>query len=242
MGYTLVTGATSDIARQICKTLEENGHNLFLTDLKQEDLDNAVMNLQEPSNHRCLSLDLSDVEMAKEKFQSYMLDNGIQINNVVFAAGIFAIKPLRVIDYHFIKMNFDIALFSTFAITQILTSRKVNKDALKSIVLISSVSAVMGTKGYTVYGAVKAGMLGFMKSLAAELSPKTRVNAVLPGGIKTRTTQYLYEASEGKLNPRYLLGEGSPRDIANIVEFLLSDKAKWMTGQEIIVDGGLTIC
>ena len=242
MSYTLITGATSDIGRQICKTLEDNGHFLLLTDLKQEDLNETVSGLHNPEKHRALSLDLSDVEEAKVSLQSYIMENDIQISHAVFAAGIFAIKPLRVLDYTFIKRNFDIALFSIFEITQLLASKKVNKDALKCIVMISSVSAIMGTKGYTVYSAVKSGMLGLMKSLAAELSPKVRVNAVMPGGVRTRTTQFLYEANEGFMNPRYLLGEGSPVDIANAVEYLLSEKSKWMTGQEIVVDGGLMSC
>ena len=242
MSYTLITGATSDIGRQICKTLEDNGHFLLLTDLKQEDLNETVSGLQNPEKHRVLSLDLSDVEEAKGILQSYILGNDIQISHAVFAAGIFAIKPLRVLDYAFIKKNFDIAIFSIFTITQLLASKKVNKDALKSIVMISSVSAIMGTKGYTVYSTVKAGMLGLMKSLAAELSPKVRVNAVMPGGVKTRTTQFLYDANDGVINPRYLLGNGTPEDIANAIEFLLSSKSKWITGQGIIVDGGLTCC
>lgn len=242
MSYTLVTGATSDIGRQICKTLEINGHILLLTDLKQEDLNDSINELQNPEKHRALALDLSEVENAKTTLQSYIVDNDIQISHAVFAAGIFAIKPLRILDYAFIKKNFDVALFSIFAITQLLASKKVNKDALKSIVMISSVSAIMGTKGYSVYSSVKAGMLGLMKSLAAELSPKVRVNAVLPGGVRTRTTQFLYDANEEETNPRYLLGEGSPEDITNTVEFLLSDKTKWITGQEFVVDGGFTCC
>ena len=82
-------------------------------------------------------------------------------------------------------------------------------------------------------------MLGLMKSLAAELAPKVRVNAVMPGGIRTRTTNFMYEAQDAP-NPRYLLGDGEKADVANMVEFLLSDKARWVTGQEFIVDGGLT--
>lgn len=242
MGYTLVTGATSDIGRQICKTLEANGGDLLLTDLVQEDLNETIHGLQNPERHRCLSIDLSEVEVAKSILRSYIQENDIQISHVVFAAGIFAIKPLRALNYDFIKKNFDIALFSIFAITQLLISKKVNRNALKSIVMISSVSAIMGTKGYTVYGAVKAGMLGMVKSLAAELSPKIRVNAVMPGGVRTRATQFLYEANNNVATSRYLLGEGSPEDIADAVYYLLSDKSKWMTGQQLIIDGGLTTC
>jgi len=239
MAYTLVTGATSDIGRQICKTLEASGHSLLLTDLLPDALENTKFQLASPEKHFTLSLDLSDVEGAKVELTDFISSNGIFVSGVVFAAGIFSIKPIKIVDYAFLKKNFDIALFSIFGITQVLTAKKVNASNLSSIVMISSVSAIMGTKGYTIYGAVKGAMLGLLKSLAAELSPNVRVNAILPGGVRTRTTNFLYENQESP-NPRYLLGDGEPVDIANIIDFLMSDKAKWITGQEFVVDGGLT--
>lgn len=239
MAYTLVTGATSDIGRQICRTLEASGHALLLTDLQQEALEDAKASLANPDKHLTLSLDLSDVEGAKAGLIDFINAGRLQIGGAVFAAGIFSIKPVKTVEYDFLKKNFDIALFSIFALTQALTAKKVNADNLKSIVMVSSVSAIMGTKGYTVYGAVKGAMLGLLKSLAAELSPRVRVNAVLPGGVRTRTTNFLYENQETP-DPRYLLGNGEPADIANVIDFLMSEKAKWITGQEFVVDGGLT--
>lgn len=239
MMYTLVTGATSDIGRQICRTLEQAGHSLLLTDLSEEALKETVSGMVIPDRHKTLALDFSDVENAKKILKGYLVSDDVAVGYAVFAAGVFSVKPLRMIDYGFLKMNFDIALFSIFEIVQLLSSKKVNSDNLKSVVMISSVSAIMGTKGYCVYSAVKAAMIGLMKSMAAELSPKTRVNALLPGGIKTRTTSFLFE-SMGEGNPRYLLGNGTPSDIADMVNFLVSDKSRWITGQEFIVDGGLT--
>ena len=119
-------------------------------------------------------------------------------------------------------------------------SKRINSKNLTGIVFLSSVSAVLGTKGYSTYSAVKAGMLGLMRSLAAELAPHVRVNAVLPGGIRTRATNFIYENQDAS-DPRYLLGEGQKTDIADMIDFLLSDKSRWITGQEFVVDGGLTI-
>lgn len=238
--FTLITGATSDIGRQICTTLESAGHSLIMTDLDESTLLEARSGLQHPELHKILALDLSEVEQAEVKLTEFLTQEQLQVSNAVFAAGIFSVKPNKLANYTFVKKNFDIALFSIFAITRMLTSKKVNSDNLQGIVMISSVSAIMGTKGYTVYGAVKASMLGLMKSLATELAPRVRVNAVLPGGIRTKTTNFMYEMQEAP-NPRYLLGDGEKTDISNMVEFLLSDKARWITGQEFIVDGGLTI-
>lgn len=239
MMYTLVTGATSDIGRQICKTLELAGHSLLLTDISEDALKETISGLEFTGRHKILALDFSDVDNAQKTLKGFLADGNVAVSNAVFAAGVFSIKPLRMIDYDFLKMNFDIALFSIIKLLQLLSSKKVNSENLKSVVMISSVSAIMGTKGYCVYSAVKAAMIGLMKSMAAELSPKTRVNAVLPGGIRTRTTNFLFE-SMSEDNPRYLLGNGSPSDIAEMVSFLLSDKSHWITGQEFIVDGGLS--
>lgn len=240
MNYTLITGATSDIGIQICKTLEESGRYLLMTDLKKEALEEVRNNLKNPNQHEVLALDLSNVEQSKETLASFLKEKGINVSKAVFAAGIFAVKPLRMIDYNFLKMSYDIAVFSIFSLMQVIASKKTNGDALESVVVISSVNAKMGVKGYSVYGSLKASMLGLMKSLAVELAPRVRVNAVMPGGIKTRTTQFLFDA-EGGINPRYILGEGNSLNVANMIEFLLSDKSDWITGQEFVVDGGLTV-
>lgn len=240
MYYTLITGASSDIGIQICKTLEDSGHCLLMTDLKQEALEEARNSLQNPNQHQVLALDLSNVEQSKEALTVFLKEKGINVSKAVFAAGVFAVKPLRMIDYNFLKLSYDIAVFSIFSIMQVIAAKKINGDALESVVVISSVNARMGVRGYSVYASLKASMLGMMKSLAVELAPRVRVNAVMPGAIKTRTTQFLFNAEEG-INPRYVLGEGKSQDVSNTIDFLLSDKSRWITGQEFVVDGGLTI-
>jgi NAD(P)-dependent dehydrogenase (short-subunit alcohol dehydrogenase family) len=238
--FVLITGATSDIGMQICATLEASGCQLLMTDLEENALTEARSALLYPQKHRILALDLSDVEQAETTLSEFMTKEQLHVSNAVFAAGVFSVKPLKMINYAFLKKNFDIALFSIFALTRVLTSKKVNSDYLHGVVMISSVTAIMGTKGYCIYGAVKAAMLGLLKSLAAELAPRCRVNAVLPGGVRTRTTNFMYEMLE-EPNSRYLLGDGQKSDISNMVEFLLSDKARWITGQGFVVDGGYTV-
>ena len=237
MAYTLITGATSDIGKQICHTLEENGHQLLLTDWSENALVATITELDPEKEHKYLPLDLTNVEESKETLQAFIKTSGLVVENAVFAAGIFTVKPIKILDYDFLKRNFDIAVFSTLMISQVLSSKRFNGANLKSIVFLSSISAKMGTKGYSTYGAVKSAMLGAMKSMAVELAPKVRVNAVLPGGIRTKTTAFLYESMEP--NQRYLLGEGEKTDVSNMIEFLLSNKSKWVTGQEFIVDGGM---
>ena len=233
--YTLVTGASSDIGQTICRTLAEDGHTLLLTDVSEDALKVTCQALH-GSNHRYLALDFSDIEKAQSDFKEYIQKEQLPISGAVFAAGIFAIKPIKMLDYAFIKKNFDVALFSIIELTQILANKRINGSNLQGIVMVSSVSAKIGTKGYTIYSAVKSAMLGLVHSLAAELAP-VRVNAVLPGGIHTRTTDFLYQANP-EIDRRYMLGEGKPEDVANAVVFLLTDKSRWITGQELVVDGG----
>lgn len=233
--YTLVTGATSDIGRVICQTLAEAGHTLLLTDLSEDALKEVCQSLS-GNQHRYLALDFSDVEKAQSDFKDFIIREQLPISNAVFAAGIFTIKPIKMVDYSFIKKNFDVALFSIIELTQIIANKRINGTNLQGIVMVSSVSAKFGTKGYAVYSSVKAAMLGLVHSLADELSP-VRVNAVLPGGIHTKTTDFIYQANPN-IDPRYIIGEGKPEDVANAVTFLLSDKSRWITAQELVVDGG----
>ena len=199
----------------------------------------ARSSLAHPESHKIFPLDLSKAEFVKESMSKFLLDNHINVSFVVFAAGVFALKPVKLIDYDYVRRNFDIALFSIWSIMRPLINKKINNCQLHSVVLVSSISAKMGTKGYSVYGAVKSGMLGMMKSMAVELAPGCRVNAILPGGIRTRSTSFMFDSQDGP-DPRYLMGEGQKTDVAEMVEFLLSDKSNWITGQEFIVDGGWT--
>jgi len=82
-----------------------------------------------------------------------------------------------------------------------------------------------------------------MRCLAVELAPRVRVNSVLPGAVKTEMTDGIFADDEiaGRMEKEYPLGIGSPEDIADMVRFLLSENAKWITGQQLTVDGGRTI-
>lgn len=237
--YTLVTGATSDIGKAICYELATDGNKLFLLDVS-EDILQKVCDSLPGHGHRYLAVDFTDSDMYVQQFMQYTKQEKIEISKAVFAAGLFAITPLSLAKYDFVKRNFDIALFSIIQLMQILTKKTLNNDNLHSVVFVSSISAKIGTSGYSIYSSVKAGMLGLMHSLSVELAPKVRINAVLPGGIRTQTTKFLY-TNNSTIDKRYILGEGFPGDVAQVVSFLLSDKARWITGHELVVDGGYTM-
>lgn len=122
-------------------------------------------------------------------------------------------------------------------------NKKVNKNCLKNVVFISSNISDMGAKAMSIYGMSKSGLDGLMRCLSIELAPNIRVNSVLPGALETNMTKEMFENIEikNKMKESYPLGIGEMNDVSNIVDFLLSDKSKWITGQKITVDGGRTI-
>lgn len=240
MKYTIITGAASDIGKAISINLSENGHNILMIDIDKESMDNIIMLLPCSEKHLSLVVDFSNIEESEDIIKKFILDNNIEIINAVFAAGIFSIKPLRMLNHDYFQKSFDIAVYSIIQIMQIVTSKKINKDNFKSAVIISSISAKVGTKGYVLYSGIKSALLGITHSLAVEFSPKVRINSILPGSIRTKATAFIYNSVENA-NPRSLLGEGQPLDIANLIYFLLSDNSKWITGQEFIIDGGSII-
>lgn len=129
---------------------------------------------------------------------------------------------------------FNINLFSCAQIISTLL-KKPNQNNLKNIIFISSISAKIGYKGTALYAASKASLDSLAKSLCDELSPKTRVNSIQLGNISTHTTLHLQDNITS--SP---MGEGRPCDVANLIDFLTSDKSSWISGQNITLDGGKT--
>jgi len=151
--------------------------------------------------------------------------------------------PLKMISIENIQTTFTTNIFSAALIIKVLINRKFNNASLKSSVLISSNISNFGAKAFSIYGASKAGLDGLMRNLAVELAPKVRINSVLPGAVRTEMTDSIFDNQETvrRMEATYPLGLGDTNDIFEMVEFLLSEKARWITGQQFTVDGGRTI-
>ena len=96
---------------------------------------------------------------------------------------------------------------------------------------------MFGEKGNTLYVASKSALDGLVRSLSVELAPSVRINSILPGGINTKMTSTALP-EDFVLLKNYPLGEGKSLDVVNYIEFLLSEKSRWVTGQNVVVDGG----
>jgi NAD(P)-dependent dehydrogenase (short-subunit alcohol dehydrogenase family) len=111
-----------------------------------------------------------------------------------------------------------------------------------SIVNVASVAGIRPSPGIGLYGVSKAALIRLTTELAVELGPRIRVNAVAPAVVKTRFATALYEGREEQVSAAYPLGRlGVPEDVAGAVVFLLSDQASWITGQVLVLDGGVTL-
>jgi NAD(P)-dependent dehydrogenase (short-subunit alcohol dehydrogenase family) len=150
--------------------------------------------------------------------------------------------PLKSLTLEQIRDTFNTNFFSAMELTTVLMKKKINDRQLRSIVFISSIASKFGARGFSAYSASKGALDALMKSLAVELAPEVRANSVLPGGVRTRMTDRIFENTEmvAKFERDYPLGIGEATDIVNAVEFLISEKSRWITGQQMIVDGGRT--
>lgn len=239
--YVLVTGASSGIGAQVA-TLLSNKYSIVLNGRDCARL-NSVMNQCSEGNHKIWQYDLKEVNEVESALSTFILVNGIKVSYFVHCAGMMKNIPIKMFTTEIFADTFNTNVVSAAMITKVLSSKKLNDKALKSAVFISSNISNFGAKAHSVYGSSKAALDGLMRSLAIELAPNVRINSVLPGAIKTTLTAHIFEDENliKKMEATYPLGLGCTGDIANVVEFLLSENSKWMTGQQIIVDGGRTI-
>lgn len=240
--FVLVTGASSGIGRKISIGLSAN-YNLVLNGRNTDRLIETKEKCSSDHEQIIFSKDLSDISALEEELSVFIKENNIEISHFVHCAGFMKMIPLKMINIETINTTFATNIFSAALLIKVLTNRRLNNAALKSTVLISSNISNFGAKAFCIYGASKAGLDGLMRSLAIELAPKVRINSVLPGAVKTEMTESIFDDNETvqRMESTYPLGLGTTNDIYEVVEFLLSEKARWITGQQFTVDGGRTI-
>jgi len=239
--FCLITGASSGIGRELAISLSKdnllilNGRNV----VRLEETKQACHNAQE---HIIWPYDLTNVSNIDKSLEEFLFKQEIRVSRFVHCAGILDIIPVRMITNENLLTVLNVNFISAAMITTCLVKKKVNEHFLKSIVFVSSIASEFGTKGFAAYSASKGALDSYMRSAAVELAPRVRVNSVLPGGIVTKMTENLYNDDEiaERLVKDYPLGMGKASDIVEIVQFLLSDKARWITGQQFVVDGGRT--
>lgn len=241
----VIIGATSGVGRAIALELSSLGAGLVLTGRNKDKL-NAVASEIGTAKY-LVSLDAESggyeekldagLTAAKAVLGTDKFDGG------VYCAGVSPLLPLRGVNAEAIekvmRINYTCAVLSAKA----LASKRYRAEHT-SIIVISSVSASSGQKGLGIYGASKAALEASAKAFARELAPfGVRINCISPGWLDTemnRENNSAVTRLEQKMRELHPLGLGTAKDVSSAAVFLLSEKSKWITGANMVVDGGFT--
>ena len=162
------------------------------------------------------------------------------IDGIVYFPGSINLKPFKRLSMDEFKKDYDINVLGLLNILKFYQS-KLTIDA--SVVFISSVAASVGMPFHSSISMCKSSLEALARSLAAEWAPKVRVNCVAPSLVNTKLSERFFrnEKQQEQMNSRHPLNKtGSPEDISNAIEFLLSKKSSWVTGQILNIDGGIS--
>lgn len=238
----IVTGASSGIGAQCAIDCSKMGAKVVLVARNEERLQ-QTLNQMEGDGHLVKSYNLNDLDGIKSLVASITSEIG-KIDGFIHAAGIEITKPIKLLtpeDYETVYRTNALAGFEF--VRQLSSIKNTNNGA--SVVLISSISGVIGRGTVAAYAASKGAMISATRTMSVELAKRNiRVNCVSPGTILTPMMQNVLdnmdEETRAKRVDGFLLGLGETTDISNACIYLLSDAAKWVTGQNLIIDGGYT--
>ncbi|MDR0940070.1 MAG: SDR family oxidoreductase [Mediterranea sp.] len=238
----LVTGASSGIGRGIAVECAKMGAKVVVTGRNKERLF-ETLSLLVNTGHSAILADLSSQEGIE-----HLVDEMPLINGYVHSAGILKLCPVKYIDRSVLEEIVNTNEIAPIVLTSMLVrKKKLVKKA--SIVFIASMSGVFVTNtGESSYAAAKGALSGFAKSAALELASQgTRVNTICPAMVPTKLSGLFDTAfSDGGVvetaHTKYPLRRvGTPEDIANGVIYLLSDASSWVTGINLLIDGGFCL-
>jgi NAD(P)-dependent dehydrogenase (short-subunit alcohol dehydrogenase family) len=235
--HILVTGASSGMGKVFARMISEQGGQVTLlarnTERLQQTLDSLV-----GDGHQICVCDLTDESQLKK-----VVGDIQPLDGIVFCAGINEFVPVKFVKQEKIERMFQTNYFSQLLLLQqLLKKKQLNKGA--SVVFISSVSSVMGVQGTLLYASSKGAINSAVRVLASELAgQRIRVNAILPGIVQTEMLSgtNIDEETFTKQEEKYPLGLGSPEDVGYAVLFHLAEASRWLTGQCMIIDGGMVL-
>ena len=237
----IVTGASRGIGFAIAQRFVAEGAKVCITGRDAAALENAAKDLGGPDVAIGVAGKGDDADHRAEVIDTVLGAFG-PITRLVNNIGINpAYGPLQSLDLGAARKMLDVNVLGTLGWVQE-ALRGGLADPGGAIVNVSSISGVRPAPGIAFYGVTKAALIHLTEELAIELAPSVRVNAVAPGVVKTRFATALYEGREDAVAGRYPLQRlGVPEDVAGTVAFLCSPDAGWITGQTIVIDGGVTL-
>lgn len=230
----LITGAGRGIGKVIAEQFIADGAIVYVNDLKEPEVKGA----------KPIAFDVTDSNAIKACLMKVFKSEG-RIDCIVNNAAIIQNQKLGMVTKSLLEKMYAVNVFAVIDMIQI-ASRLMARTGGGCFINMASITGVVGSPGQVAYSSTKGAVITITKSAAKELAPlNIRVNAVAPGIVKTERFEELYEATGDKINERIekiALGRlGAPQDIANAVSFLASDRASYISGQILGVDGCATI-
>jgi len=240
----LVTGASSGIGRQCSISCSEIGAKLVLFGRNEDRLRETLNLMCKPENHLLFVIDLTDFDSIEAVLKEVAEKAG-KIHGIVHSAGISTTLPVKMVSPKKMEEFFNTNVFGAINLTRLATKKAIFSEDGGSIIFISSVMGIVGEVAKSLYSMTKGALISGGRSLALEFAGrKIRVNCVSPGVVITPMAQNAAysrdEESLEKIKNLHPLGLGVPEDVANTCVFLLSDASRWITGTNIVVDGGYT--
>lgn len=235
--YMLITGASSGMGA-LCAKHFSNFHRLIMASENLEMLEAVLNECANPEQHILWHCNFAtDRDHIAESLTNLLKEHDAVVDQYVHFAGLTKLLPLKTFSIPNIDLIFNVNFFSILEIMKALL-KKSNAKALNNVVLISAMVSQRGNTGNSIYAASKGAINSLVYTLARELAPEIRINALMPGAIETPMSANLDEAYKEEMRRDTPLGWGTPQDVVDYVEFLLSEKSKWITGQTLFVDGG----
>ncbi|MCS4303124.1 SDR family NAD(P)-dependent oxidoreductase [Chryseobacterium sp. BIGb0232] len=237
----LITGASSGIGRSCSVECSKSGASLILIARNDEELQKTVSMLAQDTKVETIIADIAQCENLEELIAEKVSILG-KIAGFIHCAGVEKTLPLKKHTPQLYQDIFAVNVIAGFEIAKVLSLKKY-KTETSSFVFISSVAGMVGEIGKAAYSSSKGAVISGARSMAMELSRSNiRVNSISPAMVNTPILEKMFEnigedAAEEILK-KHPLGIGKPEDVANACIFLLSDAARWITGSNLVVDGG----
>jgi len=236
---TLITGATSGLGMCLARELASSKELLLLgrCGTKLQALKDEL-----GASHHFLLCDLGDTESIASCLSEFLSCNRLTVDKFIHCAAADQTLPAKAVTYDQINILMRVNFYSVVELIRVLIKKSINKSALSNVLFISSVSSIRGYKAKAAYSASKGALDSYMRVLSKELAPRVSVNSILPGAIPTPMTEKEFNNPDlvEHFKDVYPMGIGSVDQVVSVVKAYHDLDKPWVTGQQIVVDGGFT--